>query len=417
MVIPVPSLVDELRGVLDRLGAVEWRACDPGAVAAAAVALAQGADRLEAISLLAIGEHDRRGGISRDGDASVGDWTSRLTKSSTGTGAKKAAKAKRMAKATKTAKAAAEGRLSSEQADRLAAARTAENADLFDALEDELIDKAAGSLEDAIRTAEEFRARTGESAQERADRLWRQRRASCFTDDDGIVQARQSLPGDAGAEFKLTMDAFVQREFDNRPPGDTRTVEQVRADAAIAFGLAARARLQDDHPALAARFQGQVLVRYEDLIGDQLGGWAGEVLQTGQPLTGHAVRRLCCDAGIVRLVTAGDSQIIDVGRLTRAIPVPTQRAVLARDGHRCTHPGCHARDGLQVHHLRHWAKLGGTDLSNLTTLCWRHHRLVHEGGWDVTFDDTSQRTIWTAPDGRRLIGQRRATAGASTTAA
>lgn len=417
MFTPVSSLLDQLRGVLDGLGAVDWQASDPGAVAMAAVALAQGADRVEAISLLAIAEHERRGGIRRDGDASTGDWTSRQTKTSQSTGAKKAAKAKRLAKATKTAKAAAEGRLSSEQADRLASARTAENADLFDAVEDELIAKAAGSLEDAIRTAEEFRAATGESAQDRADRLWRQRRASCFTDDDGVVQGRQSLPGDAGAEFKLTMDAFVQREFDNRLPGDPRTPDQVRADAAIAFGLAARSRLATDEPTKAARCQAQVLVRYEDLIGDQLDDWAGEILQTGQPLTGHAVRRLCCDAGVVRLVTKGESQIIDVGRLTRTIPVPTQRAVLARDGHRCTHPGCHSRDGLQVHHLRHWARLGSTDLSNLACLCWRHHRLVHEGGWDVVFDDDSQRTIWIAPNGRRLIGQRRATADASTAAA
>ena len=111
------------------------------------------------------------------------------------------------------------------------------------------------------------------------------------------------------------------------------------------------------------------------------------------------------------MVTAGDSQIIDVGRKTRTIPVPTRRAVLARDGG-CTYPGCHHRDGIEVHHIRHWANLGPTDLNNLACLCWRHHRLVHEGGWGLTMDLEIQRTIWTAPDGRRLIGQRRATAGA-----
>ena len=120
------------------------------------------------------------------------------------------------------------------------------------------------------------------------------------------------------------------------------------------------------------------------------------------------MRRLCCDADLRRLVTKGDSIPIDVGRKTRTVPVATRKAVLARDGG-CTYPGCHHRDGLQVHHLKHWAHLGATDLANLVCLCWRHHRLVHDGGWNLALDLESQRTIWTSPDGRRLIGQRRAT--------
>ena len=100
MFTPVTEVLGELRAVLDRLGAVDWPACDPDAVAEAAVGLVQGADRLEAISLLAVAEHDRRGGVTNDGDASLGDWASRQTKSSKDTGRRKAARAKRMAKAT-----------------------------------------------------------------------------------------------------------------------------------------------------------------------------------------------------------------------------------------------------------------------------------------------------------------------------
>ena len=172
MFTPVSELMHEFRAVLDRLGAVDWPACDPDAVAEAAVGLVQGADRLAAISLLAVAEHDARGGVTNDGDASLGDWTSRQTKSSKDTGRRTAARAKRMAKATKTAKAAAEGRLSTEQADRLASARTEENAGLFAEREEELINQAAGSLEDAIETANRFRTETGESPQDRAERLW-----------------------------------------------------------------------------------------------------------------------------------------------------------------------------------------------------------------------------------------------------
>jgi hypothetical protein len=41
--------------------------------------------------------------------------------------------------------------------------------------------------------------------------------------------------------------------------------------------------------------------------------------------------------------------------------------------------GCAARR-CDAHHLEHWLDGGATSLDNLTLLCRRHHRLVHEGG-------------------------------------
>jgi hypothetical protein len=37
----------------------------------------------------------------------------------------------------------------------------------------------------------------------------------------------------------------------------------------------------------------------------------------------------------------------------------------------------------QGHHIRHWAHGGPTTLSNLTMLCRRHHRAIHEEGYQV----------------------------------
>ena len=37
----------------------------------------------------------------------------------------------------------------------------------------------------------------------------------------------------------------------------------------------------------------------------------------------------------------------------------------------------------QGHHVRHWAQGGPTTLSNLALLCRRHHRAVHEEGYQV----------------------------------
>jgi hypothetical protein len=42
-----------------------------------------------------------------------------------------------------------------------------------------------------------------------------------------------------------------------------------------------------------------------------------------------------------------------------------------------------------IHHVRHRAHFGGNEMSNLVELCWFHHRLVHEGGWNVRIDSNS----------------------------
>ena len=53
----------------------------------------------------------------------------------------------------------------------------------------------------------------------------------------------------------------------------------------------------------------------------------------------------------------------------------------------------------QGHHLRHWAQGGPSTLSNLALLCRRHHRAVHEEGFQVDRDpDGALR--FRGPDGR-----------------
>jgi hypothetical protein len=88
--------------------------------------------------------------------------------------------------------------------------------------------------------------------------------------------------------------------------------------------------------------------------------------------------------------------VLDVGRKTRTIPSALRRALLARDRH-CQFPGCTARrcDG---HHIQHWAEGGPTRLDNLTLLCRRHHRAVHEGGFTIVQRDEGT-PVFYRPDG------------------
>jgi hypothetical protein len=56
----------------------------------------------------------------------------------------------------------------------------------------------------------------------------------------------------------------------------------------------------------------------------------------------------------------------------------------------------------QIHHLRWWRYDGTTDANNLVGLCWHHHRLVHEGGWEIHGNPEAGDLTFTSPHGRRL---------------
>ena len=122
-------------------------------------------------------------------------------------------------------------------------------------------------------------------------------------------------------------------------------------------------------------------------------------------IAAETARRLCCDAGIVPVVDGPNGEPLSVGRRTRSIPPSVRRALLSRD-RGCRFPGCTATHRLHGHHVKHWADGGETSLDNLILLCPTHHRLVHEGGFDVQrLDDGMFR--FTNPHGLAIRPPRR----------
>lgn len=99
----------------------------------------------------------------------------------------------------------------------------------------------------------------------------------------------------------------------------------------------------------------------------------------GRPVADALRRQLLCDWVGEAILHDPDGTAISVGRKTRNIGPKLRRAILFRDQHRCTVPGCDTTRGLQIHHLVHWEDGGRTDTANLLTLCGRHHRLHHRG--------------------------------------
>jgi hypothetical protein len=79
----------------------------------------------------------------------------------------------------------------------------------------------------------------------------------------------------------------------------------------------------------------------------------------------------------------GPSQPLDVGRRTRVVPPAIRTALAVRD-RGCVHPGCDRPPPFtDAHHIRAWIDGGATSLDNLVLLCRTHHRLLHEGKWEL----------------------------------
>jgi hypothetical protein len=125
-------------------------------------------------------------------------------------------------------------------------------------------------------------------------------------------------------------------------------------------------------------------------------------LDDGSPVSQDDVRRLCCDAGVMRAVTRGGSVPIDLGRTSRD-PSEAQRRFLASIWPTCAYPGCDLPYGwTQLHHIRWWDEHHGpTDLDNLLPLCSHHHHQTHRGTVTIARGDDGV-VRFALPDGRVL---------------
>src|SRR5262249_45409029 len=123
------------------------------------------------------------------------------------------------------------------------------------------------------------------------------------------------------------------------------------------------------------------------------------VLENGTHVSAETSQRLACDATRVLMRHEASGQTVEVGARTRTIPPALRRALQHRDKG-CRFPGCGGRS-TEGHHIRHWAHGGPTTLSNLTMLCRRHHRAVHEEGYQLEREPNGE-LCFRRPDGQPL---------------
>ncbi|HEX4996516.1 MAG TPA: DUF222 domain-containing protein [Methylomirabilota bacterium] len=228
-----------------------------------------------------------------------------------------------------------------------------------------------------------------------------------YQDTDGTVVVRGRLTPEGGALLLRALDAARETLYQRRrateavglatdPAVDAPTRPQQHADAlALLAETALHHELDPGTP--GERYQVVVHVDAAVLADAE---WPGQsMLEDGPHVPAGTSQRLACDASRVVMRHDADERVVEVGARTRTIPPALRRALQHRDK-TCRFPGCHVRVA-EGHHVRHWAQGGPTTLSNLALLCRRHHRAVHEEGYQLErlSDSTLQ---FRRPDGRVL---------------
>jgi hypothetical protein len=204
--------------------------------------------------------------------------------------------------------------------------------------------------------------------------------------EDGSLILKARLPAVAGAMLIKALDAALESLPENEISAGVVaerpiSYESRRADALTAV---AESFLAESGASSTSADRYQVVVHVDaETLHERAPGRCE--IEHGPSLPAETVRRLACDASLLRVLESEQGGPLDVGRKTRSIPPAIRRALNTRDGG-CRFPGCTHQRYVDAHHIEHWADGGQTKLSNLVTLCRLHHRLVHEG--EITIETT-----------------------------
>ncbi len=235
-----------------------------------------------------------------------------------------------------------------------------------------------------------------------AEHVHERRYLSLNWQEDGSLHLQGCLSAEDGGLLLAALEAHARAHEQGGDPVAAR-----RADALVDL---ARCGLEST---AASRTGGErtelvVHVDMQTLAGDEVCERAE--IEDGPAVAPETVRRLGCDAAVVRILER-DGEPLSVGRRTRTIPPALRRALRSRD-RGCRFPGCTHERFLHAHHIKHWARGGPTTIDNLVQLCSYHHRLVHEGGFkvqmsgsgDISFRRADGRVIADVPCSGRPSG-------------
>jgi hypothetical protein len=312
-----------------------------------------------------------------DGTATVVTWISRMCAMSASSAADRLCVGKQLEALPKIAEALSSGEIGYQSASLLCHLRDwlGDKQGLF--VEDEMLDHArnhsVAGLRYLCRIARHIVDPDGFFNEAEADYSRRKLHVSMMA--DGMHAIDGILDPVGGAALRTALDSLSKR----LGPEDDRDHSQRMADSLVELvhhamdeGRLPKRNGVRPHVSLTTTLEG---------LKNEVGAPPAE-LELSLPISTRTLERLACDCTMSRVLLA-DSMVIDVGRATRIVSAPTRRALRVRD-RGCRWPGCDRQVNWSTpHHIIAWARGGAGNLPNLVLLCFFHHRLVHEGGWQV----------------------------------
>jgi Domain of unknown function (DUF222)/HNH endonuclease len=357
-------------------------------------------DAATARLLALIREFDARGGWNT-GFRSCAHWLAWRVGLEPGTARERIRVARALGTLPRLAEALARGELSYAKVRELTRVATAETEERLLAV------GRAGTASHVERIVRGWRRVDRLAEAREAARQHRRRGLQVYDDEDGMVVVRGRLTPEVGALLRRALEAGREALYQRgrrdapacagEPALEPPTFGQQQADA---LALVAETALHHglDPGAPGERYQVVVHVDAPVLADPDQPGQS--VLEDGTHVPAGTSQRLTCDASRTLMRHDAAGNVVDVGARTRTIPSALRRALQQRD-RGCRFPGCGVRV-TQGHHLRHWAQGGPTTLSNLTLLCRRHHRAVHEEGYQVE-RGSEGKLRFLRPDGREVL--------------
>lgn len=229
---------------------------------------------------------------------------------------------------------------------------------------------------------------------------------SYYYDDDGMLVFRGRLRPEDGAVFikamQATMDQLNEKTFQQKRVSEQDKAENVsaetfceeeqlsypqkRADALVHLAEHYLTGGGNGHSALTGGDKYQVMLHIHAGADEQT---TDSYIDGGPTLPPATVQRLVCDASRVTVAEDAAGNVLNIGRKTRTVPPAMRRALQVRD-QGCRFPGCCETRFVDAHHIHHWSRGGETSLDNLVLLCRHHHRLMHEGGYEIVRGDNQE---------------------------
>jgi hypothetical protein len=321
-----------------------------------------------------------------DGARTPAEWMSRATGAPMGQTIGMLETAERLSGLPATEAALRDGQLSPGQARAITHAAVADPS-----AEDELLATAPCSslrgLEERARAVRDAARPEETEARHRAAHASRD--LSTWVDTDGAGRLAWRGTPDGLAGLKAALSPFVKEQLTvARREGRDEPYGACAADALCALADAGSGSDADGkrraRPVLRARFDYAAYVRGHTEPGEicELEG-VGSV-----PVA--VIERLAGEHPIVDLVLTKGREVTHVAHLGRSGDTFLKAAIEWRDPH-CRIEGCHATDGLEIHHTTPVTDGGISSMDTEVRLCGHHHDLVthqhyqlegsHLAGW------------------------------------